>query len=119
MRGTVVDASSAASGGRPGAVRGFDHVDLWQASGLEERASEIAEDAKFVRKCARGHAKDCSHKSMSRWRSASSKVPTVWREGRRSLQEAWTRLKIQAGKPSHRQLSKKKKTRDLHGDNPA
>ena len=76
VHGTVVDASSAASGGRPDAVRGFDHVDLWQASGLEERASEIAEDAKFVRKCARGHAKDCSHKSMSRWRSASSKVPT-------------------------------------------
>ena len=108
--------SSAASGRRPDAVRGFDRVDLWQASGLEERASEIAEDAKFVRKCARGHAKDCSHKLMSRWRSASSKVPTVWREGRRSLQEAWTRLKIQAGKQPPSALQKKQ-SRDLHGDN--
>ena len=34
--------------------------------------------------------------------------------GRRSLQEPGTRLYLQAGKPSHRQLRQKKKKRDLH-----
>ena len=33
-------------------------------------------------------------------RCRAGALPTVWREGRRSLQEAWTRLKIQAGSPA-------------------
>ena len=62
--------------------------------------------AKYVRDCAHRRAKDWSHRSMSRWRSASSNVPTIWRLGA-TLQEPGTRLYIQAGKPSHRQLRQK------------
>ena len=44
------------------------------AVSIEERAPEMSEHAKYVRNCARGRAKDWSHKSMSLWRSASSNV---------------------------------------------
>ena len=54
MHGTVVDASSAASGGRPDAVRGFDHVDLWQAIGLEEKSVRNSRGRKVRQElCAR------------------------------------------------------------------
>ena len=64
-RGTVVDASSAAGGGAVPSVRGFGRVDLQHATGLKKGASEMSEHAKYVRNCARGRAKDLSHRSTS------------------------------------------------------